>query len=1094
MSSSYNFKDNLTVDNNKYMKWLDKTGTTRANIVALDNNNNVNINSAFGDVNINGGAPGSFTFINSGSSGGNVLVGTRLGVGFTTTENIAANLTLVKNGVIGVNTTVGTSDGFLGLSGSFGLTNDSGSRIVLYGNNHVGNPGNIHMYSGNVANGNINLYTGADSLKFQILQNGTFNFIPDGVTTRLTINNAASTFTNDLTITSTTQSFNSSTGALQIRGGIGIKGNLYVDGTISLNSATGNINFDSTQTSTSYTTGAIFISGGMGISTTVNASSISAGGALSIAGGAAFGKDVYIGGSLSISSTAQPINSQTGSLVVYGGMGINGSILSRSDASQIQIAPKTTGATSEIQFFSTNNFTSSSAGSSSWRIGQRTGAVGTGNFGIWNSDFGTILGVSYGGGSDFYGNVTILDSTNATGEDDGGSLTVSGGAAFKKDVYIGGSVTFAGGSSIGGGGGGGAASQFGYLTLTATDDAINLSTGSLVTFGGITIQSPTDAVSLTNGGSFLTDGGASIGKSLFVGGPVMKIPVGDSASRPSPGIQGTIRYNSTTSQFEGFGPGGAWGSLGGVIDIAQTTKVLASASPSTTDGNLYFFTVDVERMRINSAGNIGIATTAPAAPLHVGGGIMTSMAAVANAGTNHMTFSTTSTRIGLALGGNETGSNAGSDFKINTYSDAGNFINTMFVLGRANGNVGIGTGSPSVSDKLHVGGCVRIDGATATQGVGQVDNANMTNTYITFGEAGGTTDWAYLRQIGNSNNLKIALDIHDDGDEPGFCIRSVKSTDNPDTINERFTVNMNGNVGIGTTSPIANLHVPGTTILGNSNTIGNIFTTGGNVGINIAAPAYHLDVNGNVHINADLYVDGQISGGAGTGSTYAYLTLTSTDDAINLSTGSLVTFGGITIQSQTDAMSITNGGSFLTSGGASIGRRLFVGDSAYLGNDLTVTNTVTILSSQDAIGVGSGGSLTVLGGASISSDLYVGGTVTSSSDIRLKQNVHEFNSMSDTRDMLDKIANLRTIKYNYRNDPVQKLHVGFVAQDFIQDFPELLRCPPGGYYSLDYQKVTVILVECVKELRDEVSRLRSELRVKTRPKRRGIGKNQKSLK
>ena len=113
--------------------------------------------------------------------------------------------------------------------------------------------------------------------------------------------------------------------------------------------------------------------------------------------------------------------------------------------------------------------------------------------------------------------------------------------------------------------------------------------------------------------------------------------------------------------------------------------------------------------------------------------------------------------------------------------------------------------------------------------------------------------------------------------------------------------------------------------LGNSNTIGNVFTTGGNVGIGINTPGYRLDVNGNVHVQANLYVDGLISGGTGTSSTFAYLTLTSTDDSINLSTGSLLTYGGITIQSPTDAESVTNGGSFLTDGGASIGKTLYVG-------------------------------------------------------------------------------------------------------------------------------------------------------------------------
>jgi hypothetical protein len=45
----------------------------------------------------------------------------------------------------------------------------------------------------------------------------------------------------------------------------------------------------------------------------------------------------------------------------------------------------------------------------------------------------------------------------------------------------------------------------------------------------------------------------------------IKIPVGSTANRPGTPSAGMIRYNSSTSQFEGFGPGGAWGSLGGLL-------------------------------------------------------------------------------------------------------------------------------------------------------------------------------------------------------------------------------------------------------------------------------------------------------------------------------------------------------------------------------------------------------------------------------------------------------------------------------------------------------------------------------------------------
>jgi len=106
--------------------------------------------------------------------------------------------------------------------------------------------------------------------------------------------------------------------------------------------------------------------------------------------------------------------------------------------------------------------------------------------------------------------------------------------------------------------------------------------------------------------------------------------------------------------------------------------------------------------------------------------------------------------------------------------------------------VGIGTTAPQGT--LHVNGGIVIEGETATfyYGASVVDSANRTQTYITFKPNGSNDDWAYLRQIGGTNAMKLALDMHDDLANESFCIRGVKSTDNPDTIRERFTVNVAG--------------------------------------------------------------------------------------------------------------------------------------------------------------------------------------------------------------------------------------------------------------------------------------------------------------
>ena len=47
----------------------------------------------------------------------------------------------------------------------------------------------------------------------------------------------------------------------------------------------------------------------------------------------------------------------------------------------------------------------------------------------------------------------------------------------------------------------------------------------------------------------------------------IQIPKGTTGQRLS-GVLGQIRYNTSLSQFEGYGAGNAWGSLGGVKDVS----------------------------------------------------------------------------------------------------------------------------------------------------------------------------------------------------------------------------------------------------------------------------------------------------------------------------------------------------------------------------------------------------------------------------------------------------------------------------------------------------------------------------------------------
>lgn len=69
------------------------------------------------------------------------------------------------------------------------------------------------------------------------------------------------------------------------------------------------------------------------------------------------------------------------------------------------------------------------------------------------------------------------------------------------------------------------------------------------------------------------------------------------------------------------------------------------------------------------------------------------------------------------------------------------------------------------------------------------------------------------------------------------------------------------------------------------------------------------------------------------------ITLSSNETSTTPTSGSLRTAGGIGIYNTTDASSITNGGTFTTSGGASIGKKLFVGNTSDFLNNIIVSSS-----------------------------------------------------------------------------------------------------------------------------------------------------------
>jgi len=134
-------------------------------------------------------------------------------------------------------------------------------------------------------------------------------------------------------------------------------------------------------------------------------------------------------------------------------------------------------------------------------------------------------------------------------------------------------------------------------TLTA-NSAILVDSNSkidVLNVDNVTINGNDISSTDSNGNLTLTPNGTGIVDINKTDG--LKIPVGTTAQRAGSPVTGQLRYNSTTSQFEGYAAS-SWGSLGGVIDVDQDTKITAESAAGQDEDVLTFFTAGTAQVVI----------------------------------------------------------------------------------------------------------------------------------------------------------------------------------------------------------------------------------------------------------------------------------------------------------------------------------------------------------------------------------------------------------------------------------------------------------------------------------------------------------------
>jgi len=613
-------------------------------------------------------------------------------------------------------------------------------------------------------------------------------------------------------------------------------------------------------------------------------------------------------------------------------------------------------------------------------------------------------------------------------------------------------------------------------TLASTD--IEYSANQLVIGGTsrLLLENANSFQDFSAGGSLTSMGDASIAQKLIVG---QKIGIANTSPSYELDVIGDINFSGDLYQngnlFSSSGGGG-----------------VSSQWLSGTGGNLSY-----------TKGNVGIGTTAPTFKMDINGNLRattgittgnifstdiistnittTSLNITNSTITNLVATTYTGGSISLSgdliIAGALTTGNIFSTNVTTTSLNATNLVSTTSSFGTIVGTTYTG-GSMSLSSNLAIAGALTTGNIFSTNVTTTSLNAtNLVSTTGSFGTIVGTT---YIGgSMSLSSNLAIAgtlttvnittTNLVDTNISAG----TIKATNAITT--SLTTATLNASTGITAASIYTS---NGITSIFNSNTLGSIITTGGNVGIGTTLPQYQLDVNGTLHVG-------------GISSVYSNYT--------NSTTGYLQIRPGWQSNSGYVEYYQSNGTrkGYIGYGGDTVAFQ-FVSEGARNIEFATNTGTQMTITSTGNIGIGTGSpsvKLQVMGDGQSTARIYGSNSVMTDwpsgwggglntydiscagiyynvlsqrSDFRKKTNITTY-----TRG-LSEVLQLRPVSFNWKEYNPTETQYGFIAQEVETIIPEIVNEDSQGYKNIKDVYVP-ILVNAIKELQNQINQIKQDL-------------------